>query len=142
MIVLDTTVLAYAVGSEHRFQGPCMRLMEAIEAGSLSATTTPEVIQEFAHIRARRAARQNAIELATAFADLLAPLIAVEETALRRGLALYGDHHGIGSFDAVLLAAAMDTGATAIASADAAFGAVGGIRHVVPDDVGVSALLG
>lgn len=142
MIVLDTTVLAYSVGSEHRFQAPCMRLMEGIESGTLSATTTPEVIQEFLHIRSRRRTRDDAIKLAMAFTDLLAPLITVEERALRRGIYLFGEHDGIGSFDAVLLAAAIDAGATTVVSADTAFATARGIHHVVPDDAGVSTLLG
>lgn len=54
MIVIDTSVLSYSVGSEHQFREPCIRLMDAVEAGTIRATTTPEVLQEFAWVRARR----------------------------------------------------------------------------------------
>lgn len=142
MIVLDTTVLVYAVGDEHRFRDPCRRLLSAVGAGVVVASTTPEVIQEFAHVRARRRTSTDAIELAEAYADLLAPLLVVDEQGLREGLRLFGEHPQLGSFDSVLVATASTGGAVAVVSADAAFGDVTGVRHVVPDDEGISALLG
>ena len=54
MIVLDTHVLAYAVGAEHPLRAPSRSVVAAIEAGTLRATTTVGVVQEFAHVRARR----------------------------------------------------------------------------------------
>ena len=54
VIVLDTTVLAYAVGADHPLRAPCLRLVRAIAEGEVIATTTIEVIQEFAHAPARR----------------------------------------------------------------------------------------
>src|SRR2546422_121951 len=57
VIVLDTTVLAYAVGTEHPLRDPCRRMVAAILDGSITATTTIDVIQEFAHGYARRRPR-------------------------------------------------------------------------------------
>lgn len=142
MIVLDTTVLVYAVGAQHSFREPCQRLIAAIADGTLSGTTTVEVIQEFAHVRARRRGKADAADLARDYVELLTPLLVVEETDLREGLRLYEDGTGFGSFDAVLAAAARASGATALVSADAGFSAIGGIRHVIPDASGVQQLLG
>lgn len=141
MIVLDTTVLVYAVGTEHRFRGPCGRLLAAVEAGTVTATTTPEVLQEFAHVRARRRDRVDAAELAEAFADLLAPLITVDDVAFRSGMRLFRDHPTLGAFDTVLIGSALAAGADTVVSADRAFAGVPGIRHVVPDGSGVGALV-
>lgn len=63
MIVLDTTVLVYAKGADHRFREPCRDLIAAVAADRIEATTTPEVIQEFVHIRARRRGRNDAATL-------------------------------------------------------------------------------
>ena len=52
MIVLDTTVLAYAVGADHPLQVPCRRLVRAIADGEVIATTTIEVIPLTLHIGA------------------------------------------------------------------------------------------
>jgi predicted nucleic acid-binding protein len=141
MIVLDTTVLVYAKGSDHPFRDPCRRLINAIAEGELDATTTVEVIQEFVHVRAQRRERSDAVELGCDYADLLAPLLTVEDEQLRRGLSLFERTDPLGAFDAVLAASALDTGATALVSADNAFTHVAGLDHVIPDDAGVDSLL-
>jgi uncharacterized protein len=141
VIVLDTTVLVYAVGADHPLRQSCQKLIRAIADGTILATTTIEVIQEFTHVRARRRDRKDAAELARDYLELLSPLLIVEETDLREGLRLYEEGTGFGSFDAVLAAAARAAGAEALISADAGFANVAAIRHVVPDAAGVRALL-
>ena len=141
MIVLDTTVLIYAVGAEHPFRKPCQQLITAIADGAVTGTTTVEVIQEFVHVRARRRGRADAADLARDYIELLTPLLVVEETDLREGLRLYEEGMGFGSFDAVLAAAARASGAEAVVSGDSAFAGIHGIRHVVPDADGVQDLL-
>jgi predicted nucleic acid-binding protein len=120
VIVVDTTVLVYAVGSDHPYRDPCRTLVEAISQGDVRATTTVEVVQEFAHVRARRRGRDDAVQLASSFADLLAPLTHVRDTHLR---------------------VARELGASTIVSADRAFGTVQGVEHTIPDEAGVAALL-
>ncbi len=141
MIVVDTTVLVYAVGAEHPLRDPCRRLVRAIADGGLEATTTTEVIQEFAHVRARRRGRAEAARLSRDYAELLAPLIGVTDEDLRAGLAVFEREEGLGAFDGVLVAAAGRRGAAALVSADAAFASVSEVRHVEPSDRGVALLL-
>ncbi len=140
MIVLDTTVLVYAVGSKHPLRDPCRELISAIAAGKLRATTTVEVLQEFTHVRARRRGREDGARLARDYLDVLSPLLLVGEDDLREGLRLYARGERIGAFDAVLAAAASRSSAVAIVSADAAF-AEADVPHVVPDVQGVTGLL-
>jgi uncharacterized protein len=142
MIVVDTTVLAYAVGTDHPLREPCRRLVRAIADGTILATTTIEVIQEVTHVRARRRDRKDAAGLARDYIELLSPLLIVEETDLREGLRLYEEGTAFGSFDAVLAAAARAAGAEALVSADAGFASIAAIHHVVPDAAGVHGLLG
>jgi predicted nucleic acid-binding protein len=141
VIVLDTTVLLYAVGAQHEFRQPCRDLVRAIAEGEILATTTVEVIQEFTHVRARRRGRKDATELARDYLELLSPLLVVEEPDLREGLRLYVDDARLGAFDAVLAAAAHSIGADALVSADGAFSSVASIRHVAPDQEGIRNLL-
>lgn len=142
MIVLDTTVLVYAAGTEHPYRQPCRALVEAVDAGTIRATTTVEVIQEFAHVRSRRRDRADARRLAEDFTDLLSPLLTVSERDLREGLERWERAGDIGAFDAVLAAAARAAGASALVSSDRAFATVQGLAHVLPDDDGIAALLG
>jgi predicted nucleic acid-binding protein len=132
MIVLDTTILIYTTGVEHPLRLPCQRLVDAIAEGRIQATTTPEVIQEFAHVRARRLARSEAVRTARAFANLLAPLLLVDEAMLTLGLRIYEETAGIGSFDSVLAATAITASADALVSADRGFAAVRGLTHLDP----------
>jgi hypothetical protein len=142
MIVLDTTVLVYAVGADHPFREPCQSLIRAIADGTILATTTIEVIQEFTHVRARRRDRKDAAGLARDYIELLTPLLIVEEADLREGLRLYEEGTGYGTFDAILAAAAHAAGADALVSADSGFAGIAAIHHVAPDDEGVRRLLG
>lgn len=142
MIVLDTTVLVYAKGADHPLREPCRLLVEAVADGRLRATTTVEVIQEFAQMRARRCGRADAAALALDYAELLAPLTTPTERCLAEGLALFERSERLGAFDAVLAAAAATLGAIALVSADEAFAELESVRHVIPDRAGVASLLG
>lgn len=141
MIVLDTTVLVYAKGADHPLRDPCRRLIDAIAQGKLEATSTVEVIQEFVHVRAQRRERSDAVTLGGDYADLLAPLLMLDEERLRRGLLLFEHNDRLGAFDAVLAATAIDIDANPLVSADRAFTGVPDLNHVIPDDASVTKLL-
>jgi predicted nucleic acid-binding protein len=132
LIVVDTTVLMYAAGGEHALKEPSRRLIDAIGVGRVVATTTVEVVQEFAYVFARRRPRAVAVRHARRYAELLSPLLPVRPLGLDYGLALFEAHPRLGCFDAVLAAAALVEGAEALVSADAGFADVVGLNHVVP----------
>ncbi len=136
MIVVDTTVLVYAVGVEHPLREPCRDLVRAVGNGSLIATTTVEVLQELTHVRARRQGRADAVALARSYATLLAPLLVLDETDLRSGLDLFGRHPSIGAFDAVLAATTMRRDA-GLVSADHGFASLEGLTVHDPADEGL-----
>ncbi len=141
MIVFDTTVLVYAKGSDHSLREPCRNLIAAVADGTIQATTTAEVIQEFTDVRATRRGRDDAARLGSDYADLLSPLLTIDGDALRQGLRFFRQFDALGAFDAVLAAAAAGAGASALVSADRAFAAVPQVAHVIPDAVGVGRLL-
>ena len=132
MIVLDTTVLVYAVGADHPLREPCRQIVRAIQDGRLIARTTIDVIQEFAHVRARRRGRHDASVLAYEYASLLQPLIVLDELDLKRGLDLFEEQDRLGAFDCMLAAAVTRRGAIGLVSADRAFGAVPGLQTLNP----------
>jgi predicted nucleic acid-binding protein len=141
MIVLDTTVLVYAKGSDHPLRDPCRQLIGAIAEQRVEATTTVEAIQEFVHVRARRRDRADAVRLGRDYAALLSPLLAVTVEDLEHGLTIYESSETLGAFDAVLAAAAQAAGAEALVSADTGLAQLDSVPHVVPDTAGVAALL-
>ena len=132
MIVLDTTVLVYAVGAAHPLRDPCRQIVRAVQSGRVVARTTIDVIQEFAHVRARRRDRHDAALLAHEYASLLQPLILLDDRDLERGLALFQEHDRLGAFDCMLAAAVTRRGADGLVSADRAFDEVAGLRTFDP----------
>jgi predicted nucleic acid-binding protein len=141
VIVVDTTVLVYFLGGEHPLREPCRRFMAAVRAGQVQATTTVEVIQDLVHVRSRRRPRAEVVRQARNFARFLTPLLRPTAEDLSHGLSLFQAHTELGAFDAVLAATAIGRGAEALVSADRAFAAVGGLRHVDPASPEMAALL-
>ena len=141
MIVVDTTVLVYAVGAHHALRDPCRAVVEAVDAGELTASTTIEVIQEFCHIRARRRTRADAAALARSYADLFSPLLVVDRDDLTDGLELFDEVDSLGAFDAVLAATARRREAGALVSADVAFSTVADLHHLDPASPGFTTAL-
>jgi len=139
---VDTAVFMYAAGRDHPWQGPARLVLRDVQAGRLDAVTSAEVIQEFAHVRARRRDVVEAAALAGDYVELLSPLLVVAREQLDRGLSLFASVAGIGAFDAILAAAALTADATTLVSADRGFGRIEGFEHTFPDEQGISALLG
>lgn len=138
MIVLDTTVLVYAVGAEHPLREPCRTLLSKRTS---ALTTTAGVIQEFVHVRSRRRSRADAVKLGNAYLTLLSPLLDVPDRAVRDALGLLERHADLGAFDAVLAAAARSAECEALVTADRAFGALPGLPVRYPDGPGLADLL-
>jgi predicted nucleic acid-binding protein len=141
VIILDTTILAYAVGEDHPLREPCRRLLAAHASGSIEVTTTVEVLQEFAHVRARRRTRQDAVNLTRLYATALNPIVTTAAD-LDAGLALFERYPDLGAFDAVLAAVSIAHGAEALVSADRAFASVAELAWVDPGTRALDRLLG
>lgn len=138
-MLLDTTVLVYAVGAEHPFREPCRRLVAAAESRAIVARTTVEVLQEFVHVRSRRRDRADAVERARSYLTLFGPLLVSEEAHLLAALAIFRSSPTVGMFDALLASVAIAHGAPLV-SADRGFGVIAGLDHLLPTDERISAL--
>lgn len=134
MLVVDTTVLVYAVGDDHPLRPPCRDIIERAGDGRLRVVTTVEVIQEFAHVRARRRDRTDAAQLAVAASVVLAPLLQPDADDLGAAMELWELHPDLGAFDAVLAATARRAGAEALVTSDRSFHAVAGLDVWNPAD--------
>lgn len=130
-VLVDTTVLMYAVGAEHELREPCRQLLIAHGQGIVEAATTVEVIQEFVHVRARRRDRHDATTLGRQYIDAL-QLIVQEPHDLELGLRLFERHPRLGAFDAVLAAVALNRAIDALISADRAFSEIPELPFVHP----------
>jgi len=141
VIIVDTTVLIYAVGVDHPLREPCRNLLVAHAEGRVEVTTTVEVIQEFAHVRARRRSRADAGALARHFAEAFRLFVTRPED-LAAGLALFEQHATLGALDSVLAGGALNQGAEALVSADRAFAEVVGLLWIDPATRALDRLIG
>ena len=132
MILVDTTVMVYALGDPHPLKAPCRRFLDAVDARQVQATTTIEAIQEFVHIWARRRSRHDAVSFAHDHARLFSPLLSPSMSDLLDGLWLFARNPKLGSFDCILAATAMSNNVEALVSADTGFSGVHGLNHVNP----------
>ena len=130
MIVLDTTVLVYAVGDDHALREPARAIVEAVEDGSIQATTTVEAIQELVHVRARRRGRADAAAVGRAYATLLSPLLQPSEEASSRGCGCSSARKRSGPSMRCWRPRRSRQKAEALVSADRAFADVRGLRWV------------
>lgn len=129
MILLDTNVLVYAVGEEHPLLAPARRVFDSVARAAVAATTTAGVIQEFAHVFARRRGRAAAHAQALRFTTLLSPMVR-EDEALAGALELYERYDRLDPFDALLASACIAAGAEALVSGDRGFAEVEGLPFV------------
>lgn len=53
-VLVDTAVVVYARGGEHRYRDPCRRIVAAAADGTLALEASTELVQEFAHLLRRR----------------------------------------------------------------------------------------
>lgn len=67
--------------------------------------------------------------------------VKVDRLALDRGLDLLEVTEGLGTFDAVLAATAIEAEASSLVSADRAFSRVDGLRHLPLDGVELESML-
>jgi uncharacterized protein len=141
MILLDTSVLIYAVGTEHRLREPCRRVLAAQRAGAIDAAVTVEIIQEFTHARARRHPRADAAAIARDYATSMR-VIQTTTADLDRGLDIYVAHPDLGMFDSIVAAVALNHGADGLVSGDGDFGSVAGLRWIDPGAPALAALIG
>jgi uncharacterized protein len=141
VILLDTTVLSYAVGAEHPLREPCRRLLQAHADGRIEAATTIEVVQEFLEVRARRRSRPDAVALARYYMAAL-PMLVTRAHDLEMGLALFERHPALGAFDAVLAAVALNERVEALVSADRGFDSVANLPWVDPTTSNLDDLTG
>jgi hypothetical protein len=142
VIVLDTTVLLYAVGAEHPNREPSRRVVAAITEGRVAGSTTVEVIQEFGHVYSCRRDRHAAVVVARRYAALLAPLLSATTEDLEDGLRIYERHPALGCFDSVLAACTIRADPEAFVSTDRGFAGVRGLRHLDPASEALVTLLG
>ncbi|HEV2753084.1 MAG TPA: type II toxin-antitoxin system VapC family toxin [Solirubrobacteraceae bacterium] len=133
-VFLDANVFLYAVGTAQRERDVCRGVLELAVDGQLEGETSVEVVQEVAHVRARRLGLVDAVARGRWALALGLSVHAVEARDLERAFDLLEQVAGGHIRDALHAATALNRGVTSILSADRAFDAFPGVRRVDPTD--------
>jgi len=68
--LLDTAVLAYAIGGEHRYRAACQAVIGMAARSGVTFFASVEMVQELAFHRMRRVDRRQAVDEATVAGDI------------------------------------------------------------------------
>jgi uncharacterized protein len=131
-VLLDTAVLVYAVGADHRYREPCRRLLAPDAVARYGAEASVQAIQELLHQRVRRTGdRSEAVAVAEAMAALC-PVHDLTAADLRTGLRLFERVPQLHGRDALHAATAINRGIGTIVSPDPAFDGVPQLTRLDP----------
>lgn len=133
-VLLDTAVFVYAVGGEHRYREPCVRLLEPEALHRYGGEASVQAIQEFLHQRARRTGdRADAADVADAMSQLCT-LHELTTDDLQVGLALFRRMPRLSGRDALHAATAINRGISTIVSPDSDFDGIEQLARLDPID--------
>lgn len=132
-VLVDTAVLAYALGGDHSEREACVQLVAAAGAGDIELHASTEMVQELLFHRMRKADRAMAVRQARDASELCY-LHDFGAAVLSRALELVSSHERIGGRDAVHAATALQHGISTIVSPDSAFDGIRGLTRVTPAD--------
>ena len=134
-VFVDTAVIMYAGGAEHRLREPSRRLLEAAVRGRIDAVTSAEVIQEIHHRFTAIDDRARGVAMAEAALDVFAPVLPITDAVMRRTTEMVGGHPALSARDLVHAATCLDGHIDVIVSPDRGFDAVDGLARVDPADI-------
>ena len=128
-VFVDSNVPMYVAGKAHAHREPSLRFLARVRAGEVDACTSTEVLQEVLY----RYASLRRLDLAGDVYDLFVELcpvvfpVTLADTDRARQLVCSGS--GIGVRDAVHAAVMLNNGVSRIATFDAAFDRIAGVRR-------------
>jgi len=130
-VLIDSSILAYALGDPGPRREPCRAYLQSVTAGAGRAYASVEALQETLHHRIRRTGNPRAA--ASEIRDI-APLLVVldfDREILERAVDLV-ERTSVRGRDAVHAATALAYGIDKIASADRAFDGIPGLIRIDP----------
>lgn len=130
-VLVDTAVVAYALGGAHPLKRACQDLVDAAGAGRVELHASVEMVQELLFHRVRRTDRAIAVAQARD-AALLCILHDFDRAVLHRAIDLVGAPASVGGRDAIHAATALIHGLDLIISPDRAFDRISGLTRIDP----------
>jgi predicted nucleic acid-binding protein len=132
VIFVDSNVPMYVAGRDHPLSGPSRRFLERSRAGDIEICTSTEVLQEILYRYTGLGRPDLAVEVYDLFVQLCPVVLPVTLANTDRARSLLRSVAGISVRDAIHAAVMLDNGIEEIASFDAGFDGIVGVRRLIP----------
>ncbi|MEO5760772.1 MAG: type II toxin-antitoxin system VapC family toxin [Vicinamibacteria bacterium] len=129
MIFVDSNIPMYVAGRDHPNRDPSRRLLDAARAGHLEICTSVEVLQEILYRYVGLKRPDLAVEIYDLFSQLCPIVLPVSLADTDRARDLVRTQRGLSVRDAVHAAVMLNNDVKEIATFDAGFDAVPGIKR-------------
>lgn len=129
MIFVDSNIPMYVAGREHPHREPSRRFLERGRAGKIDLCTSVEVLQEILHRYVGLKRPDLAAEVYELFIEVCPVVFPVTLSDTDRAKGLVGSVVGISARDAVHAAVMLNNEVTRIATFDAGFDEIPGMKR-------------
>lgn len=133
MVFVDSNIPMYVAGREHEHRAPSLRFLSKARAGHVDICTSTEVLQEILYRYAALKRTDLAGSVYDLFVQMCPVVLPVTLADTDRARRLLAETKGISARDAVHTAVMLNHDITEIATFDAGFDRVPGVRRVVLD---------
>lgn len=136
VVFIDANVPIYAAGREHRYKGPCGRVLMMVAEHPGAFVTDAEVLQELVHRYVSSGRWSLGRKVLEDFAELMHSRVEpVHGEDVRRAGRLADDNPGVSARDLVHLAVMQRVGVSRIVTADTDFDRLPEVERLDPVDV-------
>jgi len=132
MIFIDTNIVMYAVGKEHRYKEPCAKIIMEIAQGKIGAVTDAEVLQEILYRYWHIGELEKGLQVFQDFEALMPQVYEITRSDLVAAAGILGEYPRISPRDALHVAVMRKAGIRTIYSTDTDFDTIEGIERMDP----------
>ena len=129
---LDTNVLIYAQGTEHKYKSACQLIMRAVAADEVYGVTNVEVFQEILYRYARLDKKSIGLQMVENISAVIHETLPVDKIDVLLAIKLMRRYHWLNVRDAIHAASALRNNFKFIISADRHFDRIQGLQRVDP----------
>ena len=129
---IDTNILIYAQGSEHKYKTPCQLIMRMIASDEIYGATSTEVLQEILYRYTNMGKRDLGIRMVENTLSLIHEILPVEKADIILATRLLQKYAGINVRDAIHAATAFRNNFKYVLSVDRHFDKIKGLQRIDP----------
>lgn len=133
-VFLDANVFMYAIGAEHAYKKPCLRILSDVETGRLTAVINTEIIQEMLYRYSYIGRPDTGIQICQTILKYPIDILPVTVSDAKQAVKLFKTYHdsGIKPRDVIHIATMQNNQITHLISADKEFDRLPSVTRVDP----------